>query len=115
MSGRRYVRAERGTASVEFVGLIQAIILVALIACQMLVTGLSLWSAAAAARAGARAAHIGADPAVAVRRALPDPMRDGARVKRRGQTITARVEVPRLLPGLPVIRVEAHSALAGGG
>lgn len=111
MGGWRIGAAERGSATVEFVGLLPALLLAVLIAAQFLLAGFSLWSASIAARAGARAVHIGADPQRAAKRAVPEPMRAGTRVSRRGPVIASQVPVPRLLPILPVVRVQARSAL----
>lgn len=115
MLERRIWSSSSGTATVEFIGLIPALILVALIACQFLVAGFSLWSASTAARAGARAVQVGTDPGRAARRALPGPIREDSRVSRdRGGAITTEVTVPRLIPFLPAIRVEARSGLEAG-
>jgi hypothetical protein len=69
-----------------------------------------------AARAGARAALIGADPKVAVRRALPAAMRDGAVVSEDEDdgVISVKVPVPTLLPRLPEVKVGARSGLGEG-
>lgn len=111
MGRRRKASAETGTATVEFVGLLPALLLATLIAAQLLLVGFSLWSASISARAGARAAHVGADPLLAARRAIPRPMRDAGEFDRKGGAVVARVAVPRVLPILPVVRVEARSAL----
>lgn len=115
MGRKRIWRAESGTATVEFVGLIPGLLLVALVAAQFLVAGFSLWSASTAARAGARAAHVGTDPRRAARDALPGLMREGAQVGNEGGAVTARIRVPRVLPFLPVFEVEAKSGLGAGG
>lgn len=108
-------QAERGTATVEFVAVLPALMLATLISIQMIAAGFSLWSASVAARAGARAAHLGSDPAASVRSALPEPMRAEARVRHRAGVVTARVPVPQVLPFLPPLRVEASSGLEAGG
>jgi hypothetical protein len=41
-------------------------------------------------------------------------MREGARVEE-DAGVAVRVEVPRLIPALPVLRVGARSGLEGGG
>lgn len=95
----------------EFVGLLPATVLVALIAMQFMAAGFSLWSASVAVRAGARAAHVGGDPAAAARRALPGLLRGDARIGEEGGEVAAQVVVPRVIPFLPVFRVEAGSNL----
>lgn len=94
--------------------MIPVFVLVCLMALQLIAAGFSLWSASVAARAGARAAHIGTDPGAAVRSALPRPMRAETVVRSGGGQVTARVPVPRVVPFLPRLRVEARSALEAG-
>lgn len=106
-------RRERGTASVELVAAVPFLLLAVLAAAQIALAGQALWSASVAARAGARAALVGADPAAVARRALPDSLRDGAEVGGTGG-VSVRVPVPVLLPGLPRIMVGAGSALEPG-
>jgi hypothetical protein len=108
------VRGERGTASVELVAVIPFLLLAVLAAAQVALAGQALWSAGVAARAGARAAAVGRDPAAAARAALPPSMREGAEVED-GGGISVRVEVPRLIPSLPPLRVGAASALEASG
>lgn len=105
---------EEGTASVELVATVPFLLLALLVAAQIALVGQALWSASVAARAGARAALVGGDPAAAARSALPPSMRKRARVEEDGET-RVKVEVPTLLPSLPRVRVEAGSGLEGDG
>jgi len=86
------------------------LLLAVLVAAQIALAGQVLWSASVAARAGARAAVVGRDPAAAARSALPDAMREGVEVDDE-EGVSVRVEVPRLIPSLPQLRVGASSAL----
>jgi len=105
---------EKGTASVELVAAIPFLLLGILVAAQIALAGQALWSASVAARAGARAALVGGDASAAARSALPPSMRDGAEVEEESG-ISVRVEVPRLIPSIPHLRVGAHSGLEPGG
>jgi hypothetical protein len=105
------LRRADGTASVELIGVLPALLLVVLIAGQIAMAGYALWSAALAARAGARAAVVGADSGRAARGTLPSLLREGALV-RGGKVVTVRVGVPRLLPALPRFDVAAGTALS---
>jgi hypothetical protein len=105
-------RREDGTASVEMVAAVPFLLLAILVAAQIGAAGYALWSAGIAARAGARAALVGGDAAAVARRALPGPLRDGARVSD-GDDVSVRVVVPRLLPALPPVDVSATSGLGG--
>jgi TadE-like protein len=102
--------AERGQASAELVAVIPALLLAVLVAAQLGLVGWAMWSAGSAARAGARAAHVGGDTEAAARSALPSPLRRGARVTEEDE-VGVRVRVPALLPGVPRIPLEASTAL----
>jgi hypothetical protein len=103
---------ERGTASVELVAAVPFLLLTLAAAAQIALAGQALWSASVAARAGARAALVGADPKAAARRALPAGMRDGAVVEDEDDgAVSVEVPVPTLLPRLPEVKVGARSGL----
>ena len=102
---------DEGTASVELIAAVPFLLLAVLVAAQIGIAGLALWSAGVAARAGARAALVGGDAGAAARRALPSSMRDGARVED-SDGVSVRVAVPRLLP-LPRVMVSASASLEG--
>jgi hypothetical protein len=104
---------EEGTASVELIAVAPLLLLATLVAAQIGLAGQALWSAGVAARAGARAALVGADAGAVARRALPPSMRAGARVGE-AEGVSVRVAVPRLLPGLPRVTVTAKSGLGDG-
>jgi pilus assembly protein CpaE len=109
-SGGRRPRDEAGQASVELVATLPALVAVALLVAQVVVAGWALWSAANAARAGARAAYVGGSAGAAARSALPGPLRDGARVRSAGD-VEVSVHAPGLVPGLPSIPVSARAGL----
>jgi len=106
-------RREAGTASVELIAVVPFLLLLALAAAQLALAGQTLWSAGVAARAGARAALVGADARKAARRALPPSMRARAEVSDSG-AVSVRVAVPHVLPGLPRFRVGATTQLGPG-
>ena len=105
---------EAGSASIELVGVLPFLLLAVLVSAQLALAGQALWSAAVAARAGARAAVVGRDAAGAARAALPPSMRNGARVDDTG-SVSVEVPVPRLLPGLPPVSVASSTRLGPGG
>ena len=107
------MRSERGQASAELVAVVPALLLGVLIAAQIGLLGYALWSAGAAARAGARAANVDGDAEAAARSALPSPFRDDAKVSGEDE-IEVRVHVPALVPGLPSVPLEASAALTAG-
>ena len=104
---------EEGTASVELVAVVPFLLLAVLVAAQLALAGQALWSAGVAARAGARAALVGGDASAVARRALPSSFRQGARVSE-GDGVSVSVEIPRLLPVLPRLTVNAESGLGDG-
>jgi len=104
---------EEGTASVELIAVVPFLLLAVLVAAQIGLAGQAWWSAAVAARAGARAALVGGDVTGAARRALPPSLRSGADVDDAG-VISVGVAIPRLLPGMPRVMVGAESRLGDG-
>lgn len=99
-----------GQASVELVVLVPVIVLLLLLAVQLAAAGWALWAAGDAARAGARAEHVGiGDPRAVARRAVPDPLRARARVE--DGAVVVAVRVPRLIPGLGRVEVRGASRL----
>jgi hypothetical protein len=104
---------EEGTASVELIAVVPFLLLAVLVAAQIALAGQALWSASVAARAGARAALVGGDAAAAARRALPDSMRESAKVDD-DDGVSVRVAVPRLLPQLPAVMVGARARMEPG-
>jgi hypothetical protein len=102
--------ASRGQASVELVGLLPLVALVAALAWQAVVAGQALWLAGAAARAAARAEAVGADRAAAVRAVLPPRLEDGMAVRGRSGGVEVALRVPSVLSGgsLATVRREAR-------
>lgn len=101
---------QRGQASAELVAAIPLVVVAVLAVAQAVVAGYALWSAGTAARAGARADHVGGDPHAAARSALPEPLRAGSRITISGP-VTVRVAAPRLVPGLSGLEVAASAEL----
>ena len=113
-SPNQSLEGERGSASLELVGVLPFLLLAILVAAQLAVAGQALWSAGVAARAGARAALVGKDAGAAARAALPPSMRRHVRVDAAGD-VSVEVPVPRLLPALPPVRVSAGARLGPDG
>lgn len=101
----------------ELVAAIPFLLLALAVAAQIALAGQALWSASVAARAGARAALVGADPKAAARQALPEPMREGAEVSEEDEgdgAISVKVPMLTLLPDLPELKIGARSGLGDG-
>jgi hypothetical protein len=107
-------RGEEGSASIELVGALPFLLLAILVAAQLALAGQALWSAAVAARAGARAQLVGGGGTAAARAALPPALRDGAEVTA-GNGVAVEVPVPGLVPGLPRLTVGAKTRLGPSG
>jgi hypothetical protein len=101
---------DRGQASVELLAVLPALIACTLIAAHAVGVGWAYWSAANAARAGARADVVGRDAGRVARDALPGPLRGGSTVET-GDRVGVRVRVPSLVPGLTLPFVGASSGL----
>ena len=106
---------ERGSASIELVGVLPFLLVAVLIAAQIAIAGASLWSASLAARAGARAALVGGSAEATARAALPPQLRRAARVSSDGGATLVEVPLPRLLPGLPRVGIDVETKLGPGG
>jgi hypothetical protein len=98
---------------VELVAAIPVLLVVTLVVAQLAVAGYALWSAGAAARAGARAGYVGGDAEGAARRSLPSPLRKSATIED-GDRVSVRVRAPSLIPGIPAVPVTARSGLGTG-
>jgi hypothetical protein len=107
-------RGEAGSVSVELVAVLPFLLLAVAVAAQLAIAGQALWSAGVAARAGARAELVGGSAREAARAALPLSLRAGSRVGEDGG-VSVEVPVPRLLPGLPNLRIGAATKLGPGG
>jgi hypothetical protein len=101
---------ERGQASVELVAVLPALVVCVLIAGHAVAAGWALWSAANAARAGARAELVDEDAESAAREALPASLRRGANVAAADRTRVS-VRVPALLPGARLGKLSASASL----
>jgi len=110
MRGRGQRGGERGQAAAELLAVVPLLLGALLALAQAALAGYALWSAGDAARAGARAQHVGGNPERAALSALPSWLEDGARVEASG-AVDVSVGAPALLPGLPEIRVHAGAGL----
>jgi hypothetical protein len=108
--GANQAQVRSGQASVEFVAVLPALAVCLILAGQAVAAGWALWSAGVAARAGARAAHVGGSPEAVARRVLPGPLRGDA-VIRSDDGVRVRVRVPALVPGVELPFVAASSRL----
>jgi pilus assembly protein CpaE len=104
---------EGGQASVELIAAIPALALAILLVAQLGLAGYALWSAGAAARAGARAAYVGGDAERAARASLPAALRRDAAVSERNG-VQVRIRAPSLVPGLPRVPLTARAGLGVG-
>lgn len=92
-AGRRNRRrgGDRGQASIELLGAIPALLLLAVVIFQVLAVGYASVLAGSAAEAGALALAAGSDPRAGVREALPGWSRVRARVSVSGGTVKVRL------------------------
>ena len=108
----RALQSQRGQASVEAVAVLPFVVLAALVAWQIVLSGHTLWLTAGAARAAARADSVGESADRAARSALPAAMERGLSVERLGgggvrvavriPLLLRRWRSPQLWPGLGV-------------
>jgi hypothetical protein len=102
MTAWRTGQDDDGQASVELIALLPVVAVLAALVWQAVLAGTAWWLCGSAARAGARARAIGADPAAAVRAVLPEELERGVVVRTDGDGVRVRVRVPVLLgrPGV---------------
>lgn len=115
-AGRARAGAADGQASVSLLATLPAALLACALIAQVALIGHAAWSAGTAARAAARAAHVGTGPRPAARAALPGGLRRDARVAlgEGGGEVRVDVRPIRLLDVLPAPRVGASAALDPG-
>ena len=107
--------SEQGQASVELVALLPILFAVLLASWQGVVAGQAWWLAAGAARAGARADLVGADPLAAARRELPGGLRGRLTVRRSGGELVVQLGIPAIagLGSLGTATARARAAESG--
>ena len=105
---------QSGQAAVELVAVLPLVVALLAGVWQVALVGHASWSAAAAARAAARAHALGLDPRAAARAHLPPGLERGLRVREaaRGGEVTVTVRVPSVIGAARLGRVSATSAFA---
>ncbi len=106
-------RAQHGQAAAELVAVVPLLLVLIGLVAQLAVAGYALWSAGDAARAGARAAHVGGDAEEAALSALPGWLEREAEIDT-GGPVRVRVEAPAVVPGVPAIPLSAATELGVG-
>jgi hypothetical protein len=108
--------SERGQASVELVGALPALLLLAAVIAQLLVVGYSAILAGNAAEAGALAVARGGVAQAAAREAVPGWIRGGVQVSAGTSAVRVRMRPPALIPGVGrLLHVDATAAVAAPG
>ena len=101
---------QHGQASVELVALLPFMCVIAAGVWQAALCGQAIWAGSAAARAGARAEAVGADPSAAALRVIPTRLRSGTRVRVDDSgAVEVRIGV-RVLTGSTVLWTATHRA-----
>lgn len=93
------IRSEDGQSSIELLGLLPLVVVIALVVGQLLAAGAARESADAAAHAGAMALLQGGDPTAAARAAAPGWSRDRLAVDVHGRRVVVRVRPRTIVPG----------------
>lgn len=103
----------RGQASVEVVGMLPIVAIVAIAVLQLLAAGATAELAGHAAEAGAVAISEGQDPAAAARTALPHWSRSGLQVQVQGSRVGVHLRTPSPIHALSDLLAAAAHADAG--
>jgi hypothetical protein len=102
-----------GQAAVELVALLPLIVLLALLAWQAVVFGQAVWLSGSAARAAARAAALGQDPAAAARAVLPRSLARGVGVDAGGDgSVVLRLPVPAVVVDVRLASLHTRARFA---
>lgn len=89
---------ERGQASVELLGTVPAVLLVAALVWELALAGHTAWLCANAARAAARAELVGGSASGAARSALPRSLERGMKLEKRSDgSVRVRLRIPLVL------------------
>jgi hypothetical protein len=96
------LRDERGQASVELVGMLWLLFLIALVVWQLLLAAWTAEQAQNAARTGSRVLGRGGNADVAARMAVSSGLRRGMSVHVEGERVQVVVRIPILVPGLHI-------------
>ena len=106
----RSLRAHDGQATVELVALLPLVGLLAALLWQALLAGETIWLSGGAARAAARAAAVGTDPAEAAREVLPARLEHALHVRTEPDGAIALVlQVPAALGDGAIASFTAHA------
>jgi TadE-like protein len=96
------VRSERGQSSVEFIGMLWLLLLIALVIWQILLAAWTGEQAQNAARTASRVEGRGGDAAKAARAAVSTALRKDMKVDVSGERVDLYVHVPIIVPGLVI-------------
>lgn len=108
------LRADRGVASVEVIGIVPYMVIAALAVWQLLLSAATVTAAENAARTGSRTASRGGDATTEAIAALPQWLRDDAEAERgdapgcaddepdSGTRVVVCIKVPIVMPGVSV-------------
>ena len=113
--GRR--QDSEGQVAVELVAVVPLLAVLVLALGQLALAGYGLWTAANAARAGARAALVGGNAKRAALSAVPGWLEHGAKVDPGTDgagPVDVGLRVPVLIPGAPTLPVHAGASLGPG-
>ena len=123
----RRLRGERGSASIELVGFLPLMFLIAMSVWQLHIAGSAANAVADAARTASRVQALGGDGCRAALRALPASQRASAEIRidgnrcrpprpLTGQRVEIRTDVPTVIPGLrtAIFHVDGRAELPGG-
>jgi hypothetical protein len=112
----RGTHSDRGSASIEIVGILPLLLLGALFVWQMLLVSYTLNSAENAARTASRAASLDGDGETAALNSLSDWLRDDAEAVVDGTIAHVTIKVPLLFPGLTAsdLTITRSAEMPGG-
>jgi TadE-like protein len=96
------MRSERGQSSVEFIGMLWLMLLIALVIWQVLLAAWTGEQAQNAARTASRVQGRGGDASKAARAAVSTALRKDMKVGVSGERVDLYVHIPIIVPGLVI-------------
>lgn len=95
-------RNERGTVTVELVGILPWLFILAFAVWQILLIAYTANAAENAARSGSRAEGMGKEGVEAAQESLPSWLREGSRIEIDGERAIVRLKVPVIVPAITI-------------
>ena len=109
-------RGERGTVTIELVGILPWLFILAFAVWQILLLAYTANAAENAARSGSRAEGLGKDGVEVAEASLPSWLREGSKIEINGERAVVELKVPVIVPAIRIdaLTIARDAELPGG-